>query len=139
MHKLLLITHFINGFLLVRFSISKLLAWPISVNAFIEMSKPIGIDPTFFRLSTGVLISTVCIFYFLSFFLLLTNKMSNTNQKTKTILLANLLGIGAMSGALISEFFLRISPKWPLVIIASMIILFSILNIILLKKSYKFE
>ena len=50
MNTFLKATQFVNGCLLVRFSLSKLMAWPISVKAFIEMAKPIGIDPTFFRI-----------------------------------------------------------------------------------------
>lgn len=135
MSKLLLVTHFINGLLLVRFSISKLFAWPISVKAFIEMAKPLGIDPTFFRLFTGVLITSICLGYFTSFYLVLSKKYNASIKNIPTILLFNLLGIGVMIGALISEFTLRVEPKWPLVIIALCIILFSIFNIISFKKN----
>lgn len=129
MNKILLITNFLNGLLLVRFSLSKLFAWPISVKAFVEMAKPLGIDPTFFRLFTGVIITTICLGYFTNFYLIVSKKVQLTIKGIPFIQLSNLIGIGVMVGALISEFALREVPKWPLVIIAIVIILFSILNI----------
>lgn len=129
MKTLVVITNLISGLLLVRFSISKLFAWPISVTAFVEMAKPLGIDPTFFRLSTGVLITAICLGYLTNFILLVTKKEKLSLKGYPFIMLSNLLGIGVMIGALISEFALRVEPKWPLVIIASVIILFSIFNI----------
>ncbi|WP_372655911.1 hypothetical protein [Halobacteriovorax sp.] len=129
MNKVLLITNFINGLLLVRFSLSKLFAWPISVKAFIEMAKPLGIDPTFFRLFTGVIITSICLGYFANFYLIISKKAQVAIKGIPFIQLSNIVGIGVMIGALISEFALREVPKWPLVIIASVIILFSILNL----------
>ncbi len=120
------ITSFLSGAVLIRFSLSKLFAWPISVKAFIEMAAPLGIDPTFFRLSTGVLITTICLGYFLNFFLLVTKK---SDQYAKVILGSNLLGVGVMIGALGAEFFLRVTPKMPLVFIASFIIITSLVQI----------
>jgi len=121
------LTSFLSGAVLIRFSLSKLFAWPISVKAFIEMAGPLGIDPTFFRLSTGVLITTICLGYFINFFLLITKK---SERNVKTILGANLLGTGVMIGALGAEFFLRVTPKLPLVFIAIFIIITSLVQII---------
>ena len=125
MSKLLMATHFINGFLLIRFALSKLFAWPISVAAFVEMAKPIGIDPTFFRLFTGVLITVICLGYFTDFFLIIAGKVNKTFMKY-----TNLLGMGVMVGALGAEFFLRVEPKWPLVFIAGLIITLSAINLL---------
>lgn len=121
------ITNLLSAIVLIRFSLSKLFAWPISVNAFIEMAKPIGVDPTAFRLFTGVLISIVCLSYFISFFISLRRVKSM--QAIYITLYANLLGIGTMAGALVAEFFLRVEPKWPLVYIALFIIITSLINV----------
>lgn len=129
------ITLLLNGLVLIRFSISKILAWPISVKAFIEMAKPLNIDPTFFRLSTGVLISILCLSYFLSFFLVTLKKFQESSSAYIITVFSCLLGIGTMAGALIAEFFLRIEPKWPLVYIALFIIITSIINIVVLQNS----
>ena len=48
------ISSLLSGLILSRFAISKLTGWEISVKAFIEMAKPLGIDPTFFRIFTGI-------------------------------------------------------------------------------------
>ncbi len=130
------ITTFLNGAVLVRFSLSKLFAWPISVKAFVEMAKPLGIDPTFFRLSTGVLITTICLGYFLSFYLLITKKYK---ENIKTIFGANLLGTGVMIGALISEYGLRVTPKMPLVFIATFIVITSVFQMISILPQLKKE
>lgn len=132
MKYFLRITQLFSGLLLIRFSISKLFAWPISVNAFIEMAKPIGIDPTFFRLFTGVIISTVCLSYLIGFYFLLKKKLATT--QLKFVLFSNILGTGVMLGALLSEFFLRVEPKWILVYIASFIVISSIVNALYLSK-----
>lgn len=129
MNKFLLITQLINGLVLIRFSISKLLSWPISVKAFVEMARPLGIDPTFFRFSTGVLISTVCLSFLMSFFLTISNKLYKNSKLLSFAVFSNLIGVGSMTGALIAEFFLRVEPKWPLVFIAIFIIVTSIVNL----------
>ncbi len=127
MKMFLKITNLLSAIVLIRFSLSKLFAWPISVNAFIEMAKPINVDPTAFRLLTGVLISIVCLSYFISFFISLRRVRSM--QDIYITLYANLLGVGTMAGALVAEFFLRVEPKWPLVYIALFIIITSLINI----------
>ena len=139
MSKFIIITNFLSGLLLIRFSLSKLFAWPISVKAFIEMAKPIGIDPTFFRLFTGVIITSICLGYFYSFYLLIRKKVQANTKGVIYSATANLIGTGVMVGALIAEFFLRVEPKWPLVIIALFIIVTSVINIITLKKIDNFE
>jgi hypothetical protein len=134
MKKFLLITQFLNGLLLIRFSLSKLFAWPISVKAFIEMAKPLGIDPTFFRLFTGVIITTVCLSFFIGFYLLITKKVQSSIKALNFTKFSEVIGVGVMIGALISEFALRVEPKWPLVIIASFIVITSAINFLQLNK-----
>jgi hypothetical protein len=139
MNKFMKITNLLSGLLLIRFSLSKLFAWPISVNAFIEMAKPIGIDPTFFRLFTGVIITTICLGYFYSFFILIRNKVKANTKEVIYATFFNLLGAGVMVGALISEFALRVEPKWPLVFIATFIVVSSVINFFTLKKIDNFN
>lgn len=128
MNNFMKITNFLSGLLLIRFALSKLFAWPISVKAFIEMAKPIGVDPTFFRLFTGVIITTTCLGYFYSFYLLALNKIQARTKEINHSMLFNLIGTGVMVGALGAEFFLRNEPKWPLVYIALFIVITSIIN-----------
>ena len=134
MNKVLFITNLIMGSVLSRFAISKLTGWEISVKAFIEMAEPLGIDPAFFRVSTGIVIAAAVIAYLTTavFSLLRNNKVIKSKiQFAKWATFANLFGLLTMTGALIAEFLLRVQPKWLLVYIAITIIIFSILNIIL--------
>ena len=128
------ITTLLSGLLLVRFVISKFFAWPISVQAFIEMAKPLGIDPTFFRLFTGVIILIACLGFLISFYLLIRNKVQSQSKELIYTVFFYLYGIGAMIGALGAEFLLRDEPKMPLVIIALFIVITSIINLLYLKK-----
>jgi hypothetical protein len=134
MNKFMKITNLLSGILLIRFSLSKLFAWPISVKAFIEMAKPIGIDPTFFRLFTGVVITTICLGYFYSFYLLFRNKVQPNTKEVTYSMFFNFIGAGVMIGALTAEFLLRVEPKWPLVFIALFIVITSVINFSNLKK-----
>lgn len=134
MNKVLFITNLLMGSVLSRFAISKLTGWEISVKAFVEMAKPLGIDPTFFRVSTGIVIAAVVIAYLTTaIFSLLRNNPAIKSKIlfTKWATFANLFGLVTMAGALIAEFSLRVQPKWLLVYIAVSIILLSILNIII--------
>ena len=128
------ITTLLSGLLLVRFVISKFFAWPVSVQAFIEMAKPIGIDPTFLRLFTGVIIFIACVGFLINFYLLIRAKVKTQSKELLYTIFFYLYGIGAMTGALAAEFFLRDQPKIPLVIIASFILITSIINLLNLKK-----
>ena len=123
------------GAVLSRFAISKLAGWEISVNSFIEMAEPLGIDPTLFRISTGILISFVVIGYLVAAILSLLNKNLTNTSFTKWATYANLLGLLTMVGALASEFALRVQPKWLLVYIAIGIIALSAFNLFLLKNN----
>jgi len=134
MNKLLFITNLLMGSVLSRFAISKLSGWEISVKAFIEMAHPLGIDPTLFRISTGVMISIAVLGYIVTaIFSLVKNKPSILNLPfTKWATLTNLFGLLAMLGALTAEFSLRVNPKWMLVYIAIGIVILSATNIYIL-------
>ena len=137
MNKVLFITNLLMATVLSRFAISKLTGWEISVKAFIEMAKPLGIDPTFFRVSTGILISAVVISYLLTaiFSLIKNNAISRYNIPfSKWATFTNLFGLLTMVGALIAEFSLRVQPKWMLVYIAIGIVVLSASNIFILNK-----
>lgn len=128
------ITTLLSGLLLIRFVLSKFFAWPVSVQAFIEMAKPIGIDPTFFRLFTGVIILIACLGFLISFYLLVRGKVKAQSKELIYTVFFYIYGIGAMSGALLAEFLLRNEPKIPLVIIALFIVTTSIINLLYLRK-----
>ncbi|MDW5290561.1 hypothetical protein [Formosa sp. PL04] len=135
MNKILFSSNLLMGIILSRFAISKLAGWEISVQAFIEMAKPLGINPTVFRVTTGVLILAVVIGYLSTavFSLIknqteITSKFSFINWAT----LANIFGLLTMTGALIAEFSLRVQPKWLLVYIAFGIIVLSTINLFIL-------
>jgi hypothetical protein len=44
--------------------------------------------------------------------------------------ISGLYATGAMTGALFSEFFLRSNPKWPLVYIATAIVVIAVVNLL---------
>lgn len=128
------ITTLLSGLLLVRFVLSKFFAWPVSVQAFIEMAKPIGIDPTFFRLFTGVIIFIACLGLLINFYLLIRNKVKTQSKELIYTVFFYLYAMGAMTGALLAEYLLRDEPKMLLVIIALFILVTSIINLFYLKK-----
>lgn len=131
------ITSLLMGIILIRFSISKLAGWEISVNAFIEMARPLSINPTSFRLFTGVQITILCLSYIATaFYTLFQHKplFSSRLNYFKLSVFANIFGFITMVGALLAEFFLRVQPKWPLVYIATGIIIFSMLNAFIINR-----
>lgn len=129
MKPLLIILNSISGLVLIRFTISKFAAWPISVAAFVDMAKPLGIDPTFFRISTGFVIGYAAIALFTNALILLFKQ--ERHEKFKLLFTFNsLYATGAMTGALFSEFFLRSNPKWALVYIATAIVSIAIANLL---------
>jgi len=128
MKPLLILLNSISGLVLVRFTISKFAAWPVSVAAFVDMAKPIGIDPTFFRITTGFIIGYASISLFTNALILLLKKEGN--EKSRLLYTFNsLYAAGAMIGALFSEFLLRTNPKWPLVYIAAGIVVIAVVNL----------
>lgn len=95
------ITSLLMGLVLVRFTISKLAGWEISVNAFIEMAKPLGINPTFFRVFTGILILLVVILYFTTVVFALFETKLQSYKKLNFISVStysNTLGLLTMVG-----------------------------------------
>ncbi|WP_435894119.1 hypothetical protein [Oceaniferula spumae] len=128
MKIILSLLNLLAGLVLVRFTISKFAAWPISVAAFEDMAKPLGIDPTMFRIGTGFIIGFAALFFFVNAILIL-RKCLERNQCVRLFTIANLYGIGAMVGALFSEFFLRTEVKWMLVYIAAAIICIALINL----------
>ncbi len=140
MKVVLFTTNLLMGAVLSRFAISKLAGWEVSVKAFIEMAQPLGIDPTFFRIFTGIVISTVVLAYLgTAIFTLFKTKIEKGTQISyrKFATYSNLLGLMTMTGALLSEFLLRENPKWLLVYIASGVVIFSIIDLIILLQSKK--
>ena len=100
------------------------------------MAKPLGVDPTFFRISTGILISAVVIGYLsTAIFSVFKNKSDFKISFANWAISANLFGLLTMVGALIAEFSLRVQPKWLLVYIALGVVLFSAINIFILNKT----
>ncbi len=120
----------IAGLILTRFTISKFAAWPVSVAAFEDMAKPLGIDPTFFRIGTGFIIGFAAISFFINCIIILLNKQSHA--KCIRLFTVNIFySFGAMIGALFAEFLLRSSVKWPLVYIAIGVLVISLANLVI--------
>lgn len=127
--KLFLIAlNLISGLVLSRFTISKFAAWPQSVAGFVDMAKPIGIDPTFFRIATGFIIGYAMIALVTNGVLLL---LKTRSEKLRLLFTFNgFYAAGAMLGALVSEFALRSTAKWPLVDIAIGILIVAGVNLV---------
>lgn len=129
MRPLLILLNSISGLVLVWFTVSKFAGWPVSVAAFVDMAKPLGIDPTFFRIATGFVIGYASIALFTNALILLLQK--DGNEKARPLFTFNsLYATGAMVGALCAEFFLRSSPKWPLVYIGTAIVVVAVVNLL---------
>ncbi len=124
-----LLLNVLAGLILTRFTVSKFAAWPISVAAFEDMAKPLGIDPTMFRIGTGFIIGFAALSFFINAALILWKKSAH-DRGLLVFLTGNLYALGAMTGALFSEFFLRSVTKWPLVYIAVAIMVISVLNLL---------
>ncbi|WP_338813396.1 hypothetical protein V9L05_18650 [Bernardetia sp. Wsw4-3y2] len=134
------ISSLLSGLILSRFAISKLTGWEISVKAFIEMAKPLGIDPTFFRIFTGVLILVVFISYLITaIYTFFQDKEFLSHRINYYVfgIFAHTLGLLTMVGALIAEFALRVEPKWLLVFIALGIVISSAINLMIFNKKLK--
>ncbi|MBK5209015.1 MAG: hypothetical protein JJE44_05845 [Flavobacteriaceae bacterium] len=102
MNKVLFITNLLMGMVLSRFAISKLAGWEISVKTFIEMAKPLGIDSTFFRVFTGIIISAVVIGYLSTAIFSLFRNKADLKSKIPFInwaIFTNLFGALTMVGA----------------------------------------
>lgn len=108
---------------LTRFTISKFAAWPVSVAGFVDMAKPLGIDPTLFRIGTGFVIGFAALSHVVNAVII---ARESTTKATPLLALNVLYSTGAMTGALLAEFFLRSTVKWPLVGIALGVLFVSI-------------
>lgn len=127
---ILITTSILMGLVLLRFSLSKILGEEESVNQFIEMAKPIGVNPTFFRVFIGGIMLIVSVLYLVNaIFVIKKRELPAYLDKVY------LLGVLIMLGALMSEFLLRVSPKYSLVILSLIIIGFSSINFLFLSKS----
>ncbi len=126
---LLIILNILAALILTRFTVSKFAAWPESVAGFVDMAKPLGIDPTFFRITTGFIIGFAVLSFLCNCVLILRMKKVQ-DRGLWVFAFTNLYALGAMTGALLSEFFLRSSVKWMLVYIAIAVISVSILNLL---------
>lgn len=122
----------VMGLILTNFAFSKLLGVKDVVTQFNEMAKPLGINPDFFRLFTGAVILVISVSYLVSAGINLfkaNKKLSLKTNEYRLNVFANSSGIIVMSGALLAEFFLRSTPKIPLVLLAALIILISTMNL----------
>ncbi len=129
MKSLLIVLNLIAGLVLTRFTISKFAAWPVSVAGFVDMAKPLGIDPTIFRIGTGFIIGYAALSFFANGLILLAKK--EEGHRYIIFIAFNIAyAIGAMIGALFAEFFLRSNVKWPLVYIAIGVIIISLVNLL---------
>lgn len=132
MKKILILLNLIAGFILLRFTVSKFAAWPISVAGFIDMAQPLGVDPTALRITTGFIIGYAMLAFFTNCFIIFFKKENNRNY---VLLLGfNIFyALGAMIGALLTEFYIRSSVKWLLVYLAIGVIVVAISNFIAYK------
>ena len=122
------ILNLLAGLILTRFTVSKFAAWPESVAGFEEMAGTIGVDPTLFRLTSGVIIGLAALSFFINFAIILFVK--EKQKGTILLFIINALwALGAMFGALVSEFFLRSQPAMMLVFIAIAVIILTIANL----------
>ncbi|WP_411827852.1 hypothetical protein [Luteolibacter sp. AS25] len=131
LHALL---NLLAGIILTRFTVSKFAAWPESVAGFEDMAGTIGLDPTLFRITSGFIIGIAALTFFTNFVIILFTRVKH--KKVIGLFIVNALyAIGAMCGALISEFFLRSNPAQMLVVIAVGIIILALINL----ASYRIE
>lgn len=99
------------------------------------MAKPLVIDPTFFRISKGILISMVVLGYLVTALFSLINKNNLLYIPfTQWAKFTNLLGVLTMIGVLVAEYSLRDEPKMMLVYIALGIVSVSAINLFIIKK-----
>lgn len=122
-----IISQIINGLSILTmafFSIPKLLAKPTSVAGFQQFEKAIHLNADFFMIFTGIseLSMALLILYFA------------ISKKIKIGLVAYAFLLITMISALGLEFFARPEPKMVLVIIAIVLALFSVYQLVYLKK-----
>ena len=106
------------------FAIPKLLAKPMSVAGFQQFENAIQINADFFRVFTGI--AEISMVLFILYF--------SITQKIRVGIFAYAFLLITMISALLLEFFARPEPKMLLVIIAILLALFSVYQLLYLKK-----
>ncbi len=106
------------------FAIPKLLAKPMSVAGFQQFENAIQIDADFFRVFTGI--AEISMVLFILYFAI--------TQKIRVGIFAYAFLLITMISALLLEFLARPEPKMLLVIIAILLALFSVYQLLYLKK-----
>ncbi|MDO6602621.1 hypothetical protein [Arenibacter palladensis] len=106
------------------FAIPKLLAKPMSVAGFQQFENAIQIDADFFRVFTGI--AEISMVLFILYFAI--------TQNIRVGIFANAFLLITMISALLLEFLARPEPKMLLVIIAILLALFSLYQLLYLKK-----
>ena len=118
------IINIISMVAMVYFAIPKLLAKPMSVAGFQQFENAIQINADFFRVFTGI--AEISMVLFILYF--------SITQKIRVGIFAYAFLLITMISALILEFFARPEPKMLLVIIAILLALFSVYQLLYLKK-----
>ena len=118
------IINIISMVVMVYFAIPKLLAKPMSVAGFQQFENAIQINADFFRVFTGI--AEISMVLFILYF--------SITQKIRVGIFAYAFLLITMISALILEFFARPEPKMLLVIIAILLALFSVYQLLYLKK-----
>lgn len=106
------------------FAIPKLLAKPMSVAGFQQFENATQINADFFRVFTGI--AEISMVLFILYF--------SITQKIRVGIFAYAFLLITMISALLLEFFARPEPKMLLVIIAILLALFSVYQLLYLKK-----
>lgn len=118
------IINIISMVVMVYFAIPKLLAKPMSVAGFQQFENAIQINADFFRVFTGI--AEISMVLFILYF--------SITQKIRVGIFAYAFLLITMISALLLEFFARPEPKMLLVIIAILLALFSVYQLLYLKK-----
>ncbi|MGJ8549546.1 MULTISPECIES: DoxX family protein [Winogradskyella] len=118
------ISNFVAAGLMLFFAIPKLVGVEKSVQGFKQFQSLVPLDPTVFRIFTGVVELAIAL-------LLLAYAIKNINNLGK---LAYFLLLSTMIGGLTMEFFARPKPEMLLVVIALVLSALSIYKLKLLLK-----
>ena len=107
--------------MLIYFSIPKLIGAPASVEGFNQFSPVLNLDPTAFRIFTGISEMGVA--------LLLIASLVVLRGRNLLFLAGYFMVFATMASGLLIEFFARPQPEMPLVVVAVVFILVSILQL----------
>jgi len=121
----------VSGLLMLRFAFPKLTAKPVSQETFELLSQFVPLNTNLLMYFTGAVELLVGL-------LLITSLLiKNLQIKTKFQILGYFLLLSTMMGGLLTEFLARPEPKMPLVIIAIVLIIISLLELSVLTKKKK--